>query len=128
MKTEKPDRESLEELMIRRNINSQTVFEKAREDIKSYFGLDLSLSQLIELKEVYVPEVMRDYKKHIICNVREPYNISFPEREAAARFIFNNFNLTPELIERSLNFAPLAYTDKQAYLYLQHQQNKNLKL
>jgi hypothetical protein len=115
-----------QESLIQR-IDEQKVFEDARKELKYCFGLDLSLSQQIELKRIYVPETMKEYK------MRGPfgglYCIAFPEREAAARFMVNNFSLSLEHIERTINdIGSLRVIDPTAHKWIQHQQYEMLKL
>lgn len=112
--------------MIEIRIDEQEVFNKARADLEFYFGLKLSLSQQVELRRVYVPSAVADYKNQ--PRIFDAYYIAFPEREAAARFVFFNFDITPNLIERSLNFAPLFQINETAYWNLQNQQYEMLKL
>lgn len=109
-------------------INEPTVFQETLDTLRKCFNLELSLSQKIELRKVYVTSALRDYKTQR-ADPGSWSRISFPEREAAARFMLNNYDLTLEHIQDALmHYGSLARMDPLAQRWVEYQQDKMLKL
>ena len=99
----------------------QEVFEKARRYLESnyYFGLNLSLSELIELKSEWVPRIVEDLQK-----INPGSHHDFDQfKEVAGRFIFNNYTQDTDFIRTTLEYSGIYSKDHQAELeYLKLQQ------
>ncbi|MBM3247048.1 hypothetical protein FJZ17_00715 [Candidatus Pacearchaeota archaeon] len=107
--------------------NQQLVFDLAVIELERYFELRLSLSQKIELRDTWVPGAIADYAKTAFQSRRTHQKINAPEREAAARFLFNNYPLSLDAIVDTLETGvPLALTDAKAQEYLLCQQEQAL--
>jgi len=78
--------------------DKQEVFEEARRILRVYLNLELSLAQQLELKNIWVIEMIREYK-HINLNKELQFSTV---SEAAARFMWNNFAIDKKSVRRYL--------------------------